>query len=229
MSEEAILRKFVADGDGFGEDKRLQTLFIQLRNLNPEAEDNSEEVIRVENTLGLVEYSLEKQNVLSDLIYNETQVLKNLNMEIYGKIDQLKAQIDSVKKELEEAKLVRKNKQEYDDIARKIVEKPSREETTENLEKLHASLSDLHETQKELEQKLADKRTRVQELNVLIDEFRGRKPEVKTELEEPISSPEEDKRDSDDNKSDDEDEKDDLNDEEKEEEKKGIKEESMED
>ncbi|CAD5218661.1 unnamed protein product [Bursaphelenchus okinawaensis] len=191
MSEEAILRKFVADGDGFGEDKRLQTLFLQLRNLNPDALSDSEEIIKIENTLGLVEYSFDKQSLLSDLIFKETDALKHLNTQIFEKIDQLKDQIDVVKDELKEAKAVRKNKQEYDDVARTIIEKPSREETAENLEKLHASLNDLHENQKELELKLNEKRLKVQELNNLLEEFKEKKPDVLME-EVRISSPEED-------------------------------------
>lgn len=39
MSEEAILRKFVADGDGWGEDKRILTLFTALRELNQSSGD----------------------------------------------------------------------------------------------------------------------------------------------------------------------------------------------
>lgn len=79
--------------------------------------------------------------------------------------------IEQVKEELESAKLVRKNKEEYDELARMVTEKPSREKTARNLEKLEASLTQLHDTQKELELKLAEKKQKVQALTALLDDF----------------------------------------------------------
>jgi hypothetical protein len=69
------------------------------------------------------------------------------------------------------AKLVRKNRQEYDGLAKLIIAKPSRPESTAFLAKIELEIKELHEQKKELEAKLMEKRKNMYALAVLLDDL----------------------------------------------------------
>lgn len=69
-------------------------------------------------------------------------------------ITQATEQMAQVKAELAKAKVVRKNRQEYDAIAKLISEIPSRSESQQSLETLRQEINDLQGRQKSLEQKV---------------------------------------------------------------------------
>lgn len=62
--------------------------------------------------------------------------------------------MNDVKEELASAKLVRKNRQEYEALARIIKEKPSRTDSVKTLKRLQEELDENCEKQKELEQRV---------------------------------------------------------------------------
>ncbi|KAH7695456.1 IL5 receptor binding protein [Aphelenchoides avenae] len=74
-----------------------------------------------------------------------------------------------VKAELAKAKVVRKNRQEYDAIAKLISEIPSRSESQQSLETLRQEINDLQGRQKSLEQKLSERRKNIYALAVLLN------------------------------------------------------------
>ena len=63
-----------------------------------------------------------------------------------------------MKEELAQAKLVRRNRQEYDVLAKVIKERPSRAETERRLRDLHQQLEADLERQRVLEQKVGMRR-----------------------------------------------------------------------
>jgi chromosome segregation ATPase len=86
-------------------------------------------------------------------------------------IAKLRDRTEKVKEELKDAQIVRKNRQEYDALAKQINTQPSREETTNTLEKLELEIKELHEQQKELESKLQEKRKNMHSLTALLNEM----------------------------------------------------------
>lgn len=70
-----------------------------------------------------------------------------------------------------EAKLVRKNRQEYDSLAKLINGKPSRNESNALLAEIKDEITELRDQQKELESKLADKRKNMYALAVLLSDL----------------------------------------------------------
>ncbi|CAK5074758.1 unnamed protein product [Meloidogyne enterolobii] len=128
MTEEAIIRKLVADGDGTGDDRRILHLFQLINSLGKSSDSKS---------------------------------LLNKNQE----------KMEEVKKQLAEAKQVKKNQQEYDNIAKMIKEKPSRAETTKKLKILQDELEEAYSKQKILEQKLIEKKESISTLAALLDEL----------------------------------------------------------
>jgi predicted nucleic acid-binding Zn-ribbon protein len=67
--------------------------------------------------------------------------------------------------------LVRKNRQEYDSLAKLINGKPSRNESNALLAKIKDEITELRDQQKELESKLADKRKNMYALAVLLSDL----------------------------------------------------------
>lgn len=67
--------------------------------------------------------------------------------------------------------MVRKNRQEYDSLAKLINGKPSRNESNALLAKIKDEITELRDQQKELESKLADKRKNMYALAVLLSDL----------------------------------------------------------
>lgn len=82
----------------------------------------------------------------------------------------LKGRIEGVKEELASAKVVRKNRQEYDEMSQRIEEQPSRSETTARLQKLESEIDDLLHQRNEIEAKLNEKRKITALAFALLDE-----------------------------------------------------------
>ena len=75
-------------------------------------------------------------------------------MEIEKSISEAKEDISHCKLELQKAKKIRKNKQEYDSLAKVITVQPDREQSQAETEKLKEELSKLEQTKNELAKKL---------------------------------------------------------------------------
>ena len=73
----------------------------------------------------------------------ELQNYKNLSLLIETGIEAAKQDIESTKLDFQEAKTVRKNRIEYDVLAKVINEQPDRKETDEKLSQLRKELNSL--------------------------------------------------------------------------------------
>lgn len=69
-------------------------------------------------------------------------------------IDQAKAQIEQSKENLVLAKKIRKNRMEYDALAKIITQQPDRKKTTEKLDSLKCELNELDGNNRQLQRKL---------------------------------------------------------------------------
>lgn len=85
------------------------------------------------------------------------QELKNyetISQTIDSGIEQAKSQIEQSKENLVLAKKIRKNRMEYDALAKIITQQPDRKKTTEKLDSLKRELNELVSSNRQLERKL---------------------------------------------------------------------------
>lgn len=138
--EEVIRRRLLVDGDGIGDDRRINMLlksFIKWAN-NPEVDNTLHE--RILATLAQCEFAQKKSRLVSTMSQDELKNYEKLSKDIEVEIEQAKRDIETTKAELQEAKQIRKNRIEYDVLAKVINEQPDRKETNLKLETLKQEL-----------------------------------------------------------------------------------------
>ncbi|XP_014296045.1 THO complex subunit 7 homolog [Microplitis mediator] len=156
--EEVIRRRLLVDGDGIGDDRRINMLlksFIKWAN-NPEVDNTLHE--RILATLAQCEFAQKKSRLVSTMSQDELKNYEKLSKDIEVEIEQAKRDIETTKAELQEAKQIRKNRIEYDVLAKVINEQPDRKETNLKLETLKQELGFLKEKSEQLEHKLEMRR-----------------------------------------------------------------------
>jgi len=179
--EEVIRRRLMIDGDGTGDDRRLN-MFLKHLTKWALSEDGGEKegsltCERLLSQLSQCEFSIAKSQ--QDCAMN-TAELDNYES-LYTKIDTgtetVKAEIVEAKEELTRAKQVRRNRMEYDALAKVIAQQPDRQRTETRLAELKAELETLQKTQDELDDKLEMRRkqfhvlvTSIHQLQRLLDE-----------------------------------------------------------
>lgn len=138
--EEVIRRRLLIDGDGTGDDRRINVLlksFIKWVN-NRDADNNLHE--RMLSQLAQCEFAQKKSRFVSNMSQEELRNYENLSKQIEIEIEEAKKNIEITKIGLEEAKRVRKNRIEYDVLAKVINEQPDRVETNLKLNTLRDEL-----------------------------------------------------------------------------------------
>lgn len=141
--EEVIRRRLLIDGDGIGDDRRLIVLlksFIKWVNI-PEVDNIMHE--RMLAQLAQCEFAQRKSRLVSNMSEEELKNYENLSSQIDLEIEQAKKSIETTKVELQHAKQVRKNRIEYDVLAKVINEQPDRQGTDVKLATLQEELGSL--------------------------------------------------------------------------------------
>ncbi|XP_011503030.1 PREDICTED: THO complex subunit 7 homolog [Ceratosolen solmsi marchali] len=180
--EEVIRRRLLIDGDGIGDDRRLNVLlksFIKWVN-NPETDHILHE--RMLSQLSQCEFAQRKSRLVSNMSQEELENYENLSSEIDVEIEEAKKNIETTKIELQEAKQVRKNRIEYDVLAKVINEQPDRQETDIKLALLQKELGTLKEKSQNLEQKLEMRRKQFHVLISSIHSLQGMLDESDEEI-----------------------------------------------
>jgi predicted nucleic acid-binding Zn-ribbon protein len=93
--------------------------------------------------LHLFEFEVDKAKRIRNANRRELESYAKKQGAVEQKITQTTADISQLKQDLQEARIERKNKEEYDLIARKILELPSRQETTDNMTRLKSEIAAL--------------------------------------------------------------------------------------
>nr|CAD7411668.1 unnamed protein product [Timema poppensis] len=157
-AEDVIRRRLLIDGDGTGDDRRLNVLlksFIKWCNSTNETHEESKITHdRMLAQLAQCEFALSKSRLSAAMSAAELQNYENLSRQIESGIESAKRSIESTKLDFQEAKTVRKNRIEYDVMAKVINEQPDRKATNEKLAQLRKELGSLEETREQLEKKL---------------------------------------------------------------------------
>ncbi|XP_004921721.1 THO complex subunit 7 homolog isoform X2 [Bombyx mori] len=182
MGDDVIRRRLLIDGDGTGDDRRLNVLLKTLIKWCNTTDDKPEESKathdRMLAQLAQCEFAVTKSQLGSEMMAAELKSYEALSKILESGIEVAKENIQKSKTDLAQAKTVRKNRIEYDVLAKVISEQPDRKETSERLSTLKTELANLETTKQQLESRLALRKkqfhvlvTSIHQLQALLDEL----------------------------------------------------------
>jgi len=161
--------RLLVDGDGLGDDRRLNMLLKALvKWCSSENEDPSsceQSYQRMLTQLSSIEWSMAKSRQAEAMNIAEQKQYGKVHSKVEDGIVKARAEIEETKQELVEAKLVRKNRMEYDALAKVIQSHPDRDSSTTRLETVREELGQLEEREKQLQEKLE---TRKKQFHLLV-------------------------------------------------------------
>ena len=108
--------------------------------------------------LAQCEFTVRKSDFSRKMMQDEMANYKEISKAIDGGIEHAKIQIAQSKENLVIAKKIRKNRMEYDVLAKVISQQPDRKETMAKLESLKKDLDDLKNSRTKLDHKLENRR-----------------------------------------------------------------------
>ncbi|NXM29444.1 THOC7 protein, partial [Oxyruncus cristatus] len=166
-TDEVIRKRLLIDGDGAGDDRRINLLvksFIKWCNSGSQEEGYSQ-YQRMLSTLSQCEFSMGKTLLVYDMNLREMENYEKIYKDIvqynyvyfFSKENSIAAaheKISECKKQILQAKRIRKNRQEYDALAKVIQHHPDRHETLKQLEALGKELQNLSHIKENVEDKL---------------------------------------------------------------------------
>ncbi|MEE6501901.1 hypothetical protein FKM82_004354 [Ascaphus truei] len=155
--DEVIRKRLLIDGDGAGDDRRINLMvksFIKWCNSGGTQEDGYSQYQRMLSTLSQCEFSMGKTLLVHDMNLREMENYEKIYFDIESSIAAAHEKISECKKQILQAKRIRKNRQEYDALAKVIQHHPDRHETLKQLEALGKELQQLSRTKENVEDKL---------------------------------------------------------------------------
>ncbi|NXN06742.1 THOC7 protein, partial [Indicator maculatus] len=166
-SDEVIRKRLLIDGDGAGDDRRINLLvksFIKWCNSGSQ-EEGYFQYQRMLSTLSQCEFSMGKTLLVYDMNLREMENYEKIYKDIVehnslyfcfkeNSIAAAHEKISECKKQILQAKRIRKNRQEYDALAKVIQQHPDRHETLKQLEALGKELQHLSHIKENVEDKL---------------------------------------------------------------------------
>ncbi|XP_055920129.1 THO complex subunit 7 homolog [Eupeodes corollae] len=169
--EDVIKRRLLIDGDGTGDDRRLNILlktFIKWCNTT-DSQENQIFYDRLMAQLAQCSFVASKSEHTLKMINEELKNYESLSNNIESGIEIAKEDIETCKLNLMYARKVRKNREEYDSLARVINNEPDRANSEKELEALRGELASLQNKSKKLDRKLV---TRQNKFKVLMQSIR---------------------------------------------------------
>ncbi|XP_063071000.1 THO complex subunit 7 homolog isoform X2 [Engraulis encrasicolus] len=155
--DEVIRKRLLIDGDGAGDDRRINVLlksFIKWSNSTSTPEEGSLQYQRMIGTLTQCDFSMAKTLQVYDMNLKEMGNYEQIYRDIETNISTAHEKIAECKKEIQRAKRIRKNRQEYDALAKVIQQHPDRHETMKQLEALDKELQQMSRIKDNVEDKL---------------------------------------------------------------------------
>ncbi|PAV84761.1 hypothetical protein WR25_14622 isoform D [Diploscapter pachys] len=134
-------------------------------------EQKLEECVKALKQIDSIELTAIKIMHVTSRILAEIEELKKTSEEVKQSIEQSRTKMEESKKRLQEVRIIRRNKQEYSQLVNVIEENPSRVETNRRIHELQDELVQLQERQKQLEQKLSERRAQLQSFNAVLMVF----------------------------------------------------------
>ena len=172
--DDIIKRKLLIEGDGGNDERRISSLlktFINWSTVSDTEEEGNSTYQRMLSTLTQCEHAVTKSFDVYSMNVKEQQHYKKLNKQIESKVQNGVEQIQKCKQELLAAKQIRRNRQEYDALAKVIQQNRDRQTTTQELEEIRNELALMKDTTEALEQKLELRRKQFHVLIAAIHEM----------------------------------------------------------
>lgn len=135
--------------------------------------------------LAQCEFTVKKSEFTTKMMENELKNYQAISKTIDSGIDHARVQIDQSKLSLVLAKKIRKNRMEYDVLAKVISQQPDRKETKKKLEALNRELDNLKDRRKQLQSHLEMRRNEFTVLMRSIQELQT-KLESRSEVEQDV-------------------------------------------
>ncbi|XP_057394621.1 THO complex subunit 7 homolog [Balaenoptera acutorostrata] len=170
---EVIRKRILIDGDGAGDDQRINQLvrrFIKWCNSGSQEEGYSQ-YQHMLITLYQCELSMGKASMMYDMNLREVENYEKTYKEIECSIAGAHEKIAECKKQILEAKRIRKNREEYDALAKVIQRHPDRHETLKELEALGKELEHLSHIKESVDDKLELRRKQFHVLHSVLHEL----------------------------------------------------------
>jgi len=157
-SEEDVMKmRLLVDGDGTGDDRRLNMMLkalIKWCNAEEDQQTCELQYQRMLTQLASIEWNMTKSRLASDMNTAELENYSTVHKKVEAGIVSAREEIEETKAELVEAKRIRKNRMEYDALAKVIMNHSDRETSEARLEQVKAEQKQLEEKQVKLEDKL---------------------------------------------------------------------------
>jgi THO complex subunit 7 len=174
VSEDDIIKcKLLIEGDGGNDDRRISSflrMFVKWAQSTETEEESDATYHKMLSLLAQCELTMLKSLQVHDMNIGEQENYKNLSQQIEQQIKDACEQITECKNELQQARFIRKNRQEYDALAKVIQQHPDRQETIRQLAALDKELEAQRETKAQLKKKLE---LRQKQFHVLIVAIHG--------------------------------------------------------
>lgn len=169
--EEIMKRKLMIDGEGLGDDRRinlLMTRFFQWINLiqSPQVDREEQDLIfnRMMHLINDCELTAEKCLLLNKTLEKEMQVYSQFKEDMLQEIEVTKSKIDVVKENLIQARQVRNNRKAYEPLVDEIQKFPSRQESMEKINQIRKDALLLESKKKTLLDRIAKRKVMIQAL-----------------------------------------------------------------
>jgi len=149
--------RLLVDGDGTGDDRWLNMLLKALiKWCNSEEDQQACELTyqRMLTQIANIEWNMTKSRMAASMNKAELDNYGMLHQKVEAGISSAKEEIEETKAELLEAKRIRKNRMEYDALAKVIMTHPDRGTSEVKIEALKQEQSTLEEKERKLEEKL---------------------------------------------------------------------------
>lgn len=121
-------------------------------------EDHRKQHSRLLATLAQCEWIQGKSSLVREMNRKEAENYEKLYEQINGEIVEAEKEIQTTKKELIEARKIRRNRMEYDAMAKIINENPDRETQGKKIEEIKAEIESYKATEAALEDKLESRK-----------------------------------------------------------------------
>ncbi|KAK7069043.1 THO complex subunit 7 [Halocaridina rubra] len=166
--DDIIRRRLMIDGEGTGDVRQMMMFmksFIKWCTSDDTSQESQIQHDRLLTQLAATEHSSLKWKSIIDMNEIEIKHYDALRDETSENVKKACLAIEDAKQELEEARQVRRNRLEYDALARLIKEHPPRSDTANKLADLNQQLQSLKAKRDSLEEKLSLRR---KQLHVLV-------------------------------------------------------------
>lgn len=130
---------------------------------------------QMEQRISLLSYHVLKQDQIVQMNEMEMDNYTRIESDIGSKVEQSTTDMVAARQELEAARGVRKNREEYDALASVILKTPSRQDTTKSMAEVEAELTALTAEATELEAQL---QSRQKQFGLLIHTLRDIKRDM---------------------------------------------------